>query len=81
MTHDTFSSNRKTYLSWEVHVYITMYLNPFLVLQIQGPALRTIANLAESEEMAKNLIKCGVTPKSTTLVISYYQVQLQSNLH
>lgn len=41
--------------------------------EIQGPALRTIANLAESEDLAKNLIKCGVTPKSISIVISYHQ--------
>ena len=44
------------------------------VLQIEGPALRTIANLAESEDLAKNLIKCGVTPKSMAIVITYHQV-------
>lgn len=42
------------------------------MLQIEGPALRTIANLAESEDLAKNLIKCGVTPKS--MAITYHQV-------
>lgn len=46
------------------------------MLQIQGPTLRVIANLAESEDMAKNLIKCGITPKSTMVIIEYYQVEL-----
>ncbi|XP_078373352.1 uncharacterized protein LOC144656965 [Oculina patagonica] len=41
--------------------------------EIQDPVLRTIANLAESDDMAKNLIKCGITPKSITLIITYYQ--------
>ncbi|XP_020608270.1 uncharacterized protein LOC110046895 [Orbicella faveolata] len=41
--------------------------------EIQGPTLRAIANLAESEDKAKNLIKCGITPKSTTLVITCHQ--------
>lgn len=44
------------------------------MLQIEGPALRTIANLAESEDLAKNLVKCGVTPKSMAIVITYHQV-------
>lgn len=45
-----------------------------LLMQIQGPTLRTIANLAESDEMAKNLIKCGITPKNITLITIFYQV-------
>ncbi|KAM7437669.1 hypothetical protein ABFA07_012709 [Porites harrisoni] len=41
--------------------------------EIQGPTLRALANLSESDEMAKNLIKCGVTPKNITLVTIFYQ--------
>jgi len=41
--------------------------------EIQGPALRAIANLADSDEKPKNLIKCGVTPKNVTLITVFYQ--------
>lgn len=54
--------------------WLALYSNLSHAMQIQGPALRTIANLAESEDLAKNLIKCGVTPKSISIVISYHQV-------
>ena len=46
----------------------------YIFLQIQGPALRAITNLADSDEKAKNLIKCGVTPKNVTLITIFYQV-------
>ncbi|XP_068700607.1 uncharacterized protein [Montipora capricornis] len=41
--------------------------------EIQRLALCSIANLAESNEMAENLIRCGVTPKNVTLLSSFYQ--------